>query len=334
MIPTLPADRNHTVNPIDPTLVQTPPPEAHRSDTEVIAKPPSRRSHVRFTVGALLITVGFALPLWSLFRLALKSEIHSHILLIPFIFIYLWRTSAPSLPVARSPKSSPLAPAVAGFLGLIAIAAYWFLGTTGRIAPSDALSLSTTAFLLFLLTLALATLGWPALRPRLFALCFTLFFIPLPEIAINALSIGLQKASADAADVMISLTGMPYLRDGLIFQFSTLAVRVAEECSGVRSTFVLFITSLLAGHLFLRSGWKKALLAFAIFPIGILRNGFRVTTISWLTVNVDSGIIDGPLHHHGGPVFFLLSLLPLFALLWLLRRSDWPGKTTLNRNIT
>jgi exosortase len=331
---------------------------------------------------APLLTIAFALPLYQLVRLALKTEIQSHILLIPFIAIYLWRTVRSPLRLdsprpsdgrgikgegtggaegqagevsisssATSHSTSPLRlergegqgevsisklgisafqrfrgsllPAsLAALIALAALAAYWTLGTTARIAHNDALSLSTFSYLAFLLAAALATVGWQTLRPHLFALCFLVFMIPLPRALIDFLSIMLQHASADAGEVMLSLTGMPVFRDGQVFQFPGLSIRVAEECSGVRSTFVLFITSLLAGHLFLRSGWKKALLALAIFPLGILRNGFRITAISWLSVNVNPGIIDGPLHHHGGPLFFLLSLVPLFGLLWILRRSD------------
>jgi hypothetical protein len=33
-------------------------------------------------------------------------------------------------------------------------------------------------------------------------------------------------------------------------------------------------------------------------------------------------MIDSPIHHRGGPIFFSLSLIPLFALLWWLRASE------------
>jgi hypothetical protein len=33
-------------------------------------------------------------------------------------------------------------------------------------------------------------------------------------------------------------------------------------------------------------------------------------------------MIDSPIHHRGGPVFFVLSLIPLFLLLWWLRRGE------------
>jgi len=289
-----------------------------------------------FLVMALALAACFSLPLIQLVKLALKTEIQSHILLIPFIFVYLWKTG-------RSPDSNPqsaignpqLTPAfraslfpalLAALCGLAGLVAYWVLGKSGRIPHNDALSLSTASFLCFVLAAALATLGSSALRPRFFAIAFLVFMIPLPLALIEFMSLGLQRASAEAAEWMLALTGMPTFREGMRFQFPGLAIMVAEECSGVRSTFVLFITSLLAGHLFLRTGWKKAVLALAIFPLGILRNGFRVTAISWLTVHVDRGIIDGPLHHHGGPLFFLLSLVPLFGVLWILRRSDFRQK--------
>ena len=66
-----------------------------------------------------------------------------------------------------------------------------------------------------------------------------------------------------------------------------LSVHVGPECSGIRSSFVLFITSLLAGHLFLRSGWNRLWLAVFVIPLGIVRNAFRVFVLSMLSVHVD-----------------------------------------------
>lgn len=279
----------------------------------------------RFRIYALVLTAAFALPLWQLVRHAWKTELQSHILLIPVVFWYLLRIAkGKHIPPARP---SFLAGGIAALCGVAALAAYWHWGIGGELVRNDALSLAMLSFLSLQLAAALCILGWPVLRSRLFAVAFLIFMIPLPIAFTDSLSVMLQRASANAADWMFTLIQMPVLRDDLVFRLPGLSIRVAEECSGVRSTFVLFITSLLAGHLFLRTGWKKALLAFAIFPLGILRNGFRITSISWLTVNVDSGIIDGPLHHHGGPFFFGLSLIPLFALLWLFRRSDFPKIT-------
>jgi exosortase/archaeosortase family protein len=99
-------------------------------------------------------------------------------------------------------------------------------------------------------------------------------------------------------------------------------LQVAQECSGIRSSWVLFISSLLASHLFLKTHWRQAFLVAFVIPLGILRNGFRILVIGLLCVHVGPEMIDSPIHHRGGPLFFALSMIPLFLLLWWLRRQE------------
>jgi hypothetical protein len=44
--------------------------------------------------------------------------------------------------------------------------------------------------------------------------------------------------------------------------------------------------------------------------------------LSELCIRIGPHMIDSALHHHGGPIFFALSLIPLFGLLWWLRRGE------------
>jgi len=97
---------------------------------------------------------------------------------------------------------------------------------------------------------------------------------------------------------------------------------VAPECSGIHSSQVLLITSLLAGNLFLCSHWRRVFLALFIIPLAILRNGIRVFVIGELCVRVNHSMIDSWIHHKGGPVFFVLSLIPFFFVLFWLRKSE------------
>jgi exosortase/archaeosortase family protein len=115
------------------------------------------------------------------------------------------------------------------------------------------------------------------------------------------------------------------LRQGLEFLLPGITIRVAQECSGYNSSCALFLVSLVAGHMFLKSPWKRTWLALAVLPLAILRNGFRITTIALLCVHVGPHMIDSPIHHRGGPIFFALSLIPFFAFLWLLRRLERPS---------
>jgi exosortase/archaeosortase family protein len=53
-----------------------------------------------------------------------------------------------------------------------------------------------------------------------------------------------------------------------------------------------------------------------------LRNGFRVFVIGLLCVEIGPNMINSLIHRRGGPLFFTLSLVPLFVLLWWLRRTE------------
>ena len=178
------------------------------------------------------------------------------------------------------------------------------------------------AFCLFFWSLGFLVLGGNFLRQMAFPALFLVFMVPFPPAVEHAIEVFLQRASAEAAFLFLQGAGIPVFRQGLTFDMPGLSIQVAPECSGIRSSWVLLITSLLAGHLFLRSPWKRAGLAVLVLPLGILRNGFRILVISWLCVYRDPAWIHSPLHHSGGPIFFLLSLVPFSVILFWLIRTD------------
>jgi exosortase len=129
-------------------------------------------------------------------------------------------------------------------------------------------------------------------------------------------------ASADVSAAFFRMTGTPMLRDGNVFALPGIVIQVAQECSGIRSSWVLFITSLVASHLLLRSSWRRVALVAFVIPLGIVRNAFRILVIGLLCVHIGPEMADSAIHHQGGPLFFVLSLGPLFLLLWWLRRGE------------
>ena len=112
------------------------------------------------------------------------------------------------------------------------------------------------------------------------------------------------------------------LRDGTTLALPGIVLRVAQECSGIRSSWVLFITSVLASHLVLQSPWRRIVLVTLVIPLAIVRNGFRILVIGLLCVHIGPHMIDSIIHHRGGPLFFALSLVPLFLLLSWLRHEE------------
>jgi exosortase C (VPDSG-CTERM-specific) len=190
------------------------------------------------------------------------------------------------------------------------------------LSRNDHLGLLTFSFLCFLICGAFFFLGRRWVAAAAFPVAFLLFMIPLPDAAVNALEWGSQKASAEAVNVYFKLAGLPFIRNEDVFWIPGMPLRVARECSGIRSSWVLLITSLIAAHLFLRSPWRRTIFVLLVIPLGILRNGFRILVLGWLCVHIDPSMIDSFIHHRGGPIFFVLSLVPLFLILWLLRRGE------------
>ena len=56
--------------------------------------------------------------------------------------------------------------------------------------------------------------------------------------------------------------------------------------------------------------------------LGILRNAFRIWILAELCLRVGPETLDSPVHHRGGPVFFVVSLVPLGLLIVALRRYE------------
>jgi len=131
---------------------------------------------------------------------------------------------------------------------------------------------------------------------------------------------------------MFAVSDLPVLQDSVSIRLPGVSLQVAPECSGIHSTMVLLITSLVAGHFFLRSPWKRALLCLAVIPLALVRNGFRVFVLGELCTHIGPQMLDSPIHHHGGPLFFALSLPPFFLLLYLLRRSERAVKASPAKN--
>jgi len=161
--------------------------------------------------------------------------------------------------------------------------------------------------------------GTQAFRDRGFPLRFSLLMVPLPHSLMDKPIQIIRHGSAEVASLFFTLTGVPVFRDGLRFALPGLDMEVATQCSGIHSSLALFVLSLLLGHFYLKSGWKKIALSLSVFPIISLTNGFRIFAISCLSAYVDMSFMKGDLHRKGGILFFLFGLMLLAVLVQLLR---------------
>jgi exosortase len=274
-----------------------------------------------------VVTVVGRNALLSLFQLAFSNPEYSHILLVPPVvlaFVFLERRAS-----AKNGHPST----ILGLVVAIAAAAAWlsardFAGTDGL-----DLTMSVAALVLAVWAIVNLTYGWSFFRAALFPMLFLTLLIPWPASAVAKLTFALQWGSTMAAYWMFKISRVPVTRDGFVLSLPSMDIEVAKECSGIRSTVLLLVTALVLGQWYLRSGWRKTLLATAVFPIGLVRNGLRIYVLSMLATYVDEGWLEGNLHHRGGVVFFVLGLALVLLILWILLRTAGEGSQTMVRGV-
>jgi len=266
----------------------------------------------------LLLILLFLRPLTRLMAYAAQSSLDSYILIVPFITVYLLYIERGRYPAMY--RSSIAGTVAMGGIGVAALAAE--IAWRGSLSINDGLALMALSFVSFVAAGGFLFLGSRWMAAAAFPVAFLVFMVPLPAAAVNWLEIASARVSASTAHWLFQVAGVPVSEDGVVLTIPGMTLEVAKECSGIHSSWVLFICSLLTSHLFLRTRWRRIVLVAFVIPLGILRNGFRILVIGLLCVYVGPYMINSPIHHRGGPLFFALSLIPLFILLWWLWHQE------------
>lgn len=285
------------------------------------AKVDGRSQLKKFLLALLGVSLIFIPILHKLYKLSSAEDLYSHLPLIPIVSGYLIWSMKSDLPDASMPRPGlSLIPAV---LGCVAVGVALLSQGSKNWPLVDYLAIMTFAYILFVYSIAFCFFGVDTLKSIQFPLAFLLCFVPLPVFAVNGLEAFFQYTSAGVAYWFINLADIPVFRESwLVFRLPTISIQVASECSGIRSSLVLFIVSLVAAHLFLRSQWKQIFLVAFIVPLAIARNALRIATIAAVCVHIGPEMIDSWVHKRGGPYFFALSMVPFMIVLYLLIRSD------------
>jgi exosortase len=265
-------------------------------------------------------------PCVAVVRFSLGNDNASHVVLIPFIsavLVYLERKK-----IFRGVSFDyPFA----GVLFAISAATYILtLRSVASRTSADLLAGYVLALVFLWISGFVLFFGREASKNGRFSLLFLFLTVPLPDALLNHAIYFLQKGSADIAEMIFDLVGVPALREGFVFHLAHLNIEVAKECSGIRSSLALLILALIVGHIFLRAFWKQVVLLIVGVLVMIVKNGIRIATLTILAQYVNPDFLYGRLHHEGGVVFFLLGLLLMLPVLWFLQRGDQPVATVTN----
>jgi len=278
------------------------------------------RRHVFFVLFIFLSAFFFERALSSLVSYSLHDQSGSHIVLVPFISIFLIYSERDRIFTdTRNSFGFGIA------LILTATLLYWLSGRNALLGGGRQwLSLATLLVIWTWIAGFLACYGSRALRAAAFPLFFLLLMVPLPDAVMAQTIHAMQQGTAEVALLVFRVAGVPVLSQGFVFSVPGFTIEIASECSGIRSSIALFITALLAAHFFLRTRWKMFLFVALTLPLAVIKNGIRVATLTLLSMYVDPGFLLGNLHREGGFVFFFLALAMLAPVLLLLQKSERP----------
>ena len=224
-------------------------------------------------------------------------------LFVPFFSAYLvWRARARL-------RSTELRPSWTGLLIVIVSLLVLLVGRLG-----SELFLARLSLLGTIAGAILFIAGWSMFREVLFAWAVLLFTIPIPSIVLNQLTLKLQFLASQAATALLSLCGVPVLREGNVIRLAAMPLEVAEACSGIRSLLSLTTLALIYGYFADRRISFRVLLVCAAAPIAIAANALRIFGTGLTVQFWDPEKATGFFHEFSGWVVFMVSAAMMMVL--------------------
>jgi exosortase len=266
----------------------------------------------------ILILAGLCLWLyWSTLGHLIGQWWHdpnfSHGFFVPlFSAFVIWQDRNRLLKLVPSPS----------WYGLIVIALALCIFILGRMGAE--LFLARSSLLFLLAGMVALFFGWNFFRAELFPWAFLFLMVPIPVIIFNQLTFPLQLLASKVAAAALPWFGVPILREGNIIHLPSMALEVAEACSGIRSLMSLVTLAIIYGYLMEKRLWVRWALALASVPIAVLANSIRIIGTGLLVQYWDEEKAEGYFHASWGWIIFVASLFMLYALHSMIRLA-WGG---------
>lgn len=227
----------------------------------------------------------------------------SHGFFVPLFSVFVvWQERARLRRLAPKPSWFGLVIMVFGMCALI-------VGQMGA-----ELFLARTSLLVELAGLIVLFYGWTFFRALLFPWAFLFLMVPMPAIIFNQITFPLQLLASRVSAAILPIFGVPILREGNIINLPSMALEVAEACSGIRSLMSLITLSIIYGYLLEKRLWVRYLLAIASVPIAVAANSVRIIGTGLLVQYWDPEKAEGYFHASWGWLIFVISLILLYGL--------------------
>lgn len=219
-----------------------------------------------FAVAALLL---FWRQLTTIADLWFRDGALSIGALVPFVSAFFgWRAW-------KETEGLEIEQAVSGFIVAIGAALVIIIS---NLASHHGLTLCAIFMPLFLAGAMASAAGWQYVKAFTFPLAFLWFILPVPPALFTVVDRPLQLLCARFVEMAAHLLHMPVVRSGTIVgPTRDIAIDVAPECDGIRSSITLFTLSVLLSRIMRLRITAGIMLALIAIPLAYAANFLRLT---------------------------------------------------------
>lgn len=233
----------------------------------------------------------------------------SHGFAVPLIAVYLlWRRRdlLAQAPVEGTTFGLPLMILALGML---------VLGSLGGEPFVARLSLPLALFgtVLFLMGPKVARVAWVGLA-------YLVFMIPLPYVALKALTYQSRLFDAGLTATALAWLNVPVLRDGVMLHLPNITLEVADDCSSVPAIAALLALGAAYSQMQVRPTWIRVTLTLSAVPLALFSNIVRLILTSVGAYYFGPIVLNNTIHKFSGTTVFLATVVLLVALDALLTR--------------
>jgi exosortase len=261
-----------------------------------------RRPLVAIGLIAASIAVVYTPTISSLVRQWASDENYSHgFLIVPFALWFVWQQRA-------ALERAPLAPANTG----LAVVGLSLVVLLAGLFGAD-LFLTRMSLIGIIAGSVLFICGWRWLRLLAFPIAFLILAVPLPAVLFNQIAFPLQLVASRAGENVLTMAGVPVLREGNILVLPTTTLEVAQACSGIRSLISLLTLGVILGKMREPRRWARLVLALLTVPVAIAANAARVAGTGLLASYIGARAAEGFFHTFSGWLMFVVAFVLLLG---------------------
>jgi exosortase len=253
----------------------------------------------------ILVAIAAFLSLlyWPTFRWLVNSwlsnDYYSHGFLVPLVSGFLVWTKREYLQ-RREPSIIGIFLLVLGAL-LYALSFFWEIRVLGGLS-----------LLIVITALVFSIFGVRTARIMLFPLVFLVFMIPAPFI--QDIAYRLQEISVLSSSWLLGVLGLPITSSGPEIYLKNTTFTIGLPCSGINTLVALLALTAIYGYILTGSVSKRVGLFVLAFPIAIIANILRITTIIAVAYYSNIETATGWYHALSSPLFFVIAFLALVLI--------------------